>query len=152
MQARSARSRCCCKRTGLVWIRIAIMVLASACAQDILRGYPGQYDAAVAELCAAVSDDALEEPEAKAALVWLLGEHAERVADGGERLARLLDAFLDEPTAVQLQLLSAAVKLFLKKPGADGAQARRRPDLRAGRLILPLPAAPSSLLPAILPS
>jgi AP-1 complex subunit beta-1 len=67
--------------------------------------------------------DVLEEPDAKAAMVWIVGEYAERIDNADELLAFLLDNFLDEPVAVQLQLLTATVKLFLKKPAADGAQA-----------------------------
>ena len=54
------------------------------------------------------------EPEAKAAAIWILGEYAEKV-DKAEELLVAFD-FLDEPDAVKLQLLTAAVKLFLKKP------------------------------------
>ena len=72
------------------------------------------------ELCAAL--EVLEEPDAKAAMVWIIGEYAERIDNAAELLGYLLDNFLDEPVAVQLQLLTAAVKLFLKKPGQPDAQ------------------------------
>merc|ERR1719498_311313 len=49
-------------------------------------------------------------------MIWILGEYAERI----ENVDELLDAFLvnfhDEPPIVQQQLLTAIVKLFLKKP------------------------------------
>jgi AP-1 complex subunit beta-1 len=66
--------------------------------------------------------EVLEEPDAKAAMVWIIGEYAERIDNADELLGYLLDNFLDEPVAVQLQLLTAAVKLFLKKPGQQDAQ------------------------------
>ena len=89
--------------------------------QDIFRAYPGRFEGAIGEACAAL--DTLEEPDAKAALVWIVGEHAERLDNADELLAYLLDTFLDEPVHVQLALLTAAVKLFLKKPAVEGAQA-----------------------------
>ena len=89
--------------------------------QDILRCYPGRFEGVIVDVCDAL--DSLEEPDAKAAMVWIVGEYAERIDNADELLAFLLDNFLDEPVAVQLQLLTAAVKLFLKKPSADGAQA-----------------------------
>merc|ERR1740138_1191865 len=49
-------------------------------------------------------------------MIWILGEYAERI----DQVDELLDAFLvnfhDEPPIVQQQLLTAIVKLFLKKP------------------------------------
>jgi vesicle coat complex subunit len=88
--------------------------------QDIFRRYPNSYESIIVELCAAL--EVLEEPDAKAAMVWIIGEYAERIDNADELLGFLLDNFLDEPVAVQLQLLTAAVKLFLKKPGQPDAQ------------------------------
>lgn len=88
--------------------------------QDIFRRYPNSYESVIVELCAAL--EVLEEPDAKAAMVWIIGEYAERIDNADELLGYLLDNFLDEPVAVQLQLLTAAVKLFLKKPGQPDAQ------------------------------
>lgn len=90
------------------------------CVQDIFRCYPNRYEAAIAPLCEAL--DVLEEPDAKAAMIWIVGEYAERIDNADELLNLLLDTFLDEPVAVQLQLLTATVKLFLKKPAAGDAQ------------------------------
>lgn len=61
----------------------------------------------------------LDEPEAKASLVWILGEYAEKIDNSEDLLATFLDGFVDEPYQVQFQTLVAIVKLFLKKP--DGA-------------------------------
>ena len=88
--------------------------------QDIFRRYPNSYESVIVELCAAM--EVLEEPDAKAAMVWIIGAYAERIDNADELLGYLLDNFLDEPVAVQLQLLTAAVKLFLKKPGQPDAQ------------------------------
>ncbi len=44
------------------------------------------------------------------------GEYAERIDNAGELLSSFLDNFADEPSQVQLQLLTSIVKLFLKRP------------------------------------
>lgn len=46
--------------------------------------------------------------------VWIIGEYAERIDNADELLSAFLDTFPDETHAVQLQLLTATVKLFLK--------------------------------------
>lgn len=49
-------------------------------------------------------------------MIWIIGEYAERIDNAGELLGTFLENFADETTAVQLQLLTAIVKLFLKRP------------------------------------
>ena len=88
--------------------------------RDILRRYPGRYEGIIAQLCENL--DALDEPEAKAAMVWIVGEYAERIDNAADLLALFADTFGDEAPGVQLALLTAAVKLFLKRPEA-GPQA-----------------------------
>lgn len=56
------------------------------------------------------------EAEAKAACAWILGEFGEYIRDAGERIKQLVDGFASEETKVQLQILTACVKLFLKFP------------------------------------
>ncbi len=51
-----------------------------------------------------------------ASMVWIIGEYAERIDNADELLESFLDGFHDENTQVQLQLLTAIVKLFLKRP------------------------------------
>lgn len=59
--------------------------------------------------------DALDDPAARASLIWMIGEYAEKITNAKELLEAFLEGFKDEPTSVQLQLLTATVKLFLKK-------------------------------------
>lgn len=82
--------------------------------KDIFRRYPNRYESIIAVLCQSL--ETLDEPEAKAAMVWIIGEYADRIDNAGELLETFLAAFHDEPTSVQLQLLTATVKLFLKRP------------------------------------
>ena len=51
-----------------------------------------------------------------ASMIWIIGEYAERIDNADELLESFLDGFQDENTQVQLQLLTAIVKLFLKRP------------------------------------
>lgn len=82
--------------------------------KDIFRKYPNRYESIIATLCENL--DTLDEPEAKASMIWIIGEYAERIDNADELLESFLDGFTDESTQVQLQLLTAIVKLFLKKP------------------------------------
>jgi len=82
--------------------------------KDIFRKYPNRYESIIAKLCENL--DTLDEPEAKASMIWIIGEYAERIDNANELLESFLESFQDESTLVQLQLLTAIVKLFLKKP------------------------------------
>merc|ERR1719262_525745 len=87
---------------------------ATVVIKDIFRKYPTRYEQVLAALCDSL--EALDEPEAKASMIWILGEYAERIDNVDELLDAFLVNFHDEPPIVQQQLLTAIVKLFLKKP------------------------------------
>lgn len=57
----------------------------------------------------------------QASMIWIIGEYAERIDNADELLESFLETFPEEPPQVQLQLLTATVKLFLKKP-TEGPQ------------------------------
>ncbi|KAG0287106.1 beta-adaptin [Linnemannia gamsii] len=82
--------------------------------KDIFRKYPQRYEAIIPTLCQNL--DSLDEPEAKGSLIWIVGEYAERIENADELIENFLETFLEENSQVQLQLLTATVKLFLKKP------------------------------------
>lgn len=82
--------------------------------KDIFRKYPNKYESIIATLCENL--DSLDDPEAKASMIWIIGEYADRIDEADELLETFLESFPDEPSSVQLQLLTGAVKLFLKKP------------------------------------
>ncbi|PKC69664.1 Adaptor protein complex beta subunit [Rhizophagus irregularis] len=84
--------------------------------KDIFRKYPNNYEGIIPTLCQNL--EVLDEPEAKASLIWIIGEYAERIENADELLVTFLDTFRDENSQVQLQLITATVKLFLKKPQA----------------------------------
>ena len=49
-------------------------------------------------------------------MIWIIGEYADRIENADELLESFLEAFPEETSAVQLQLVTATVKLFLKRP------------------------------------
>ncbi|KAK0609422.1 adaptin N terminal region-domain-containing protein [Immersiella caudata] len=81
--------------------------------KDILRKYPG-YEGVIPTLCKYI--DELDEPEARGALIWIVGEYAEKIKNADEILSGFVDVFSEEFTQTQLQILTAVVKLFLKNP------------------------------------
>lgn len=78
----------------------------------------------------------MDEPEAKASLIWIIGEYANTIDNAGELLGIFVESFMEEAYPVrtnflqpisiygwyfqvQLQTLTAVVKLFLKKPDSS---------------------------------
>lgn len=45
-----------------------------------------------------------------------MGEYAEKIPESEKLINGFADSFLEDPDKVKLQVLTAAVKLFLKKP------------------------------------
>ncbi|KAG6086534.1 AP-1 complex subunit beta-1 [Claviceps sp. LM220 group G6] len=82
--------------------------------KDILRKYPG-YEGIIPILCEYI--DELDEPSARGSLIWIVGEYAEKISNADQILEGFVDGFMEEFTQTQLQILTAVVKLFLKKPG-----------------------------------
>ena len=117
----AAAERCIGILLELIGTRVNYVVQeAIVVIKDIFRRYPNQYEGVIGVLCDSL--DTLDEPEAKASMVWIIGEYAERIDNAEELLEAFLDTFLEEASEVQLQLLTATVKLFLKKP-SGGPQA-----------------------------
>ncbi|ONK63822.1 uncharacterized protein A4U43_C07F19300 [Asparagus officinalis] len=125
-----ATERCISVLLELIKIKVNYVVQeAIIVIKDIFRRYPNTYESIIATLCESL--DTLDEPEAKASMIWIIGEYAERIDNADELLESFLESFPEEPALVQLQLLTATVKLFLKKP-TEGPQQmiqRDNPDL-----------------------
>jgi len=88
--------------------------------KDIFRRYPGKYEGIIPKLCEHL--DALDEPEAKAAFIWIIGQFADKIDNAEELLEVLIDPALSESAEVQLALLTAAVKLFIYKSKSETAK------------------------------
>lgn len=91
-------------------IQEAIIVI-----KDIFRKYPNKYESIIVKLCDKLQS--LDEPEAKAAMIWIIGEYSDRIEGADQILdSFFLENFQDEPPNVQLAILTAAVKIFLSIP------------------------------------
>ncbi|CAJ1380969.1 unnamed protein product [Effrenium voratum] len=82
--------------------------------RDIFRKYPGKYEIIISDLCENL--DSLDEPDAKAAMIWIVGEYAERIDNSSDLLESFLESFHEEPASVQHQILTATVKMCIKIP------------------------------------
>lgn len=89
-------------------VQEAVMVF-----KNILRRYD-QYDYVVDEILKHV--DQVEEPEARPALIWIVGQYCDRIPKADSLLADLTFTFREDPLEVQLASLTACVKLFLRQP------------------------------------
>lgn len=111
---------------------------ATVVIRNIFRKYPNRYESIISTLCENL--DSLDEPEAKAAMIWVIGQYADRIDNSDVLLDDFLYSFADEPVEVQLALLTATVKLFIQRPtkGQDlvpkvlkwATQETDNPDLR----------------------
>ncbi len=129
----SATEKCVKTLLDLIGTRVHYVVQeAIVVIKDIFRKYPG-YEGIIPTLCQCI--DELDEPNARGALIWIVGEYAEKISNAGDILAGFMEGFNEEFTQVgaklntsscrsllltswqtQLQILTAVVKLFLKRP------------------------------------
>ncbi|GAA5964707.1 hypothetical protein JCM3765_004363 [Sporobolomyces pararoseus] len=114
----SSADTCISVLLQLVTTKISYVVQeAIVVIKDIFRRYPNQYEGIIGTLCENL--ELLEmNPDAKASMIWILGQYADRIENSEELLDDFLHSFLDETVEVQLALLTATVKLFIKRPTA----------------------------------
>jgi vesicle coat complex subunit len=67
--------------------------------QDIFRKYPSTYEGVIPTLCANL--DELDEPDAKASLIWIIGEYANKIDNADELLGIFVDTFTEESYPVR---------------------------------------------------
>lgn len=87
---------------------------ATVVIKNIFRRYPNRYEYVISTLCEHL--DSLDEPEAKAAMIWIIGHYASRIDNAHELLSTFLTSFPEDTVEVQLALLTAIVKLFIASP------------------------------------
>ncbi|KAK2465515.1 hypothetical protein APHAL10511_002407 [Amanita phalloides] len=120
----AAAERCVSVLLDLIATRVSYVVQeAVVVMKDIFRRYPSTYEGVIPTLCANL--DELDEPEAKASLIWIIGEYASKIDNADELLAIFVDTFTEESYQVQLQTLTAVVKLFLVKPDSSQSIVQR---------------------------
>ncbi|KAJ2524672.1 hypothetical protein GGI11_000640, partial [Coemansia sp. RSA 2049] len=112
-----AADRCVRALLDLIQTKVNYVVQeAIVVIRDVFRKYPNRYESIIGTLCENL--DTLDEPEARAAMIWIIGQYADRIDNSDQVLGRFLDGFLDDPAEVQLALLTAIVKLFIMRPTA----------------------------------
>lgn len=87
----------------------SVIVLA-----DILRKFPGQFESVISKVCNNIEQ--LKDSNARAALIWILGEYNSMIEKVDIIIDPFLDNFSEESPQVQLQLISTIVKVFLDNP------------------------------------
>lgn len=86
--------------------------------RDIFRRYPNKYESILVELCKHLAS--IDEPEAKCAMIWIIGEYVEIIANANKLLQDYLEGFKEETTDVQLQIMTSCIKLLIVRP-AEGS-------------------------------
>lgn len=110
-----AAKLCISSLLELVATKVSYIVQeATVVIKNIFRKYPNQYESIISTLCENL--DSLDEPEAKAAMIWVIGQYADRIENSEVLLEDFLDTWADETHEVQLALLTATVKLFIQRP------------------------------------
>ena len=94
----SASERCVNTLLDLINTKVNYVVQeAIVVIKDIFRKYPG-YEGIIPTLCQCI--DELDEPNARAALIWIVGEYAEKISNAGDILSGFVDGFNEEFSSV----------------------------------------------------
>lgn len=80
--------------------------------RDIFRRYPNTFESAMAIVNENLKT--LNDPDSKAALIWIIGEYSDRIDGAETQLTKFMDTLRDEPHQVQMSLLTSCMKTFLK--------------------------------------
>ena len=83
--------------------------------RDIYRKYPSQPPYILDRLLDS-TEYIDEEDDSKAAFIWIIGEFAHKIDDAEKLLKNYLDNIQEDEDVVQYAILTAAMKLFFKKP------------------------------------
>lgn len=120
IRVESAADKCVSALLELIETKVSYVVQeAVVVMRDIFRRFPARYESVISALCDNL--EVLDEPQAKAAMIWILGEYADRIDNSGDLIGSFVATFLDEPYVLQLELLTASVKYFLKVSNASHA-------------------------------
>ena len=80
--------------------------------KDIFRRYPNTFEGAMTIINENLRT--LDDPEAKAALIWIIGEYSDRIEGAETQLIKFIDNLKEEPYIIQINILDSATKTFLK--------------------------------------
>eukprot|EP00158_Paraphelidium_tribonemae_P007633 Partr_v1_DN28307_c1_g1_i2_m79180 putative Adaptor-related protein complex len=111
----SCADRCIQALVELIQTKVNYVVQeAIVVIRDIFRKFPNRYESIISILCENL--DNLDEPEAKASMIWIIGQYADRIENSADLLESFIETFLEEPAEIQLAILTSTVKLFIKRP------------------------------------
>ncbi|PWV08309.1 putative adaptin-related protein-like [Trypanosoma cruzi] len=82
--------------------------------KNIVRKYPEQL--VLETLIIEHGADAVAEEDAKVSLIWMLGEFCDFITDGKPIITRFIDELMSHEQPVQMAILSAVIKMFLRDP------------------------------------
>jgi AP-2 complex subunit beta-1 len=101
----SASDQCITTLLNLMQTKVSYVVQeAIVVIKDIFRRYPNQYESIIGTLCENL--DVLDEPEAKSAMIWIVGQYADRIENSDELLEDFSFSFKEEPAEVCRTLYS----------------------------------------------
>jgi AP-2 complex subunit beta-1 len=99
IKVETAADSCIQALLGLIETKVSYVVQEAVIViKDVFRRFPGKYEGIIPTLCENL--DALDEPEAKAAMVWILGQFANRIDNADDLLDDMLYTFLEETPEV----------------------------------------------------
>lgn len=105
----SASEKCVNTLLDLIATKVNYVVQeAIVVIKDIFRKYPG-YEGIIPTLCKYI--DELDEPEARGALIWIVGEYAEKISNADEILSGFVEGFMDENTQVSCSFVQGKTTL-----------------------------------------
>ena len=104
--------------------------------KDILRKYPQRYEGVIPTLCRNL--ESLTETDAKASLIWIIGEYSLQIQNAQQVLSYFHSNFEYEHTKVQMILLTSSMKMYLKDTSCqelvqmilNSGMASENPDIR----------------------
>jgi AP-1 complex subunit beta-1 len=67
-------------------------------AKDIFRKFPNKYDSMIKDFTA--KRDEFFEPDSKSAIIWIIGEYAEKIPEAEKIIDSFIDMFQEEPVKV----------------------------------------------------
>lgn len=82
--------------------------------KNILRKYPGKFNFAVEELVRHYK--VINEPDAKTAMIWILGQYCQLIPVTNIILEEFIQSFKDDPVEVQYATLTSVIKYYLHDP------------------------------------
>jgi AP-2 complex subunit beta-1 len=99
IKVEAAADSCIEALLGLIETKVTYVVQEAVIViKDIFRRYPGKYEGIIPTLCENL--DSLDEPESKAAMIWILGQFADKIDNADDLLDDLLYTFLEESVEV----------------------------------------------------